>query len=62
MDSSCRRLVPAKDAEALAVALEEVLIERWDPAEISGRHSRSWSDVAEDMKGVLEQVLAVRRS
>ena len=62
MDSSCGRLVPVKDAEALAVALEEVLVERWDPTEISGRHSRSWKDVAEDMEEILEQVLAVRRS
>lgn len=57
MDSSCGRLVPAMDAEALAVALEEVLAEQWSPQEICGRHSRSWSDVTDDVQGILEAIL-----
>jgi teichuronic acid biosynthesis glycosyltransferase TuaC len=62
MDDHSGRLFPARDAGALAVALEEVLAEKWDPAEISARHSRSWSDVADDVQKVLEQVLALQGS
>ena len=60
MDDSAGRMVPAKDAEALAVALGEVLTRPWDPGEIAGRHSRNWSNVSDDVQSVLEQVLARR--
>jgi teichuronic acid biosynthesis glycosyltransferase TuaC len=60
MDESSGRLVPANDASALTIALGEVLSQRWDPAEISGRHSRSWSDVSDDVQKILEQVLSSR--
>jgi teichuronic acid biosynthesis glycosyltransferase TuaC len=61
MDARSGRLVPAMDAKALKVALDEVLAETWDAAEISGRHSRSWSDVADAVEEVLEKVLSARR-
>jgi glycosyltransferase involved in cell wall biosynthesis len=60
MDDSSGRLVPANDASALTIALGEVLSQQWDPAEISGRHSRSWSDVSYDVQKILEQVLSSR--
>ncbi len=60
MDDSCGLMVPAKDAGALAVALSKVLEKHWDAAEISSRHSRSWSNVSDDVEQVLKQVLAAR--
>jgi glycosyltransferase involved in cell wall biosynthesis len=61
MDESGGRLVPAMDAKALEVALDEVLAQTWDAAEISSRHSRSWSDVADAVEDVMEKVLSARR-
>ena len=60
MDESSGRLVPAMDGNALQVALDEVLAQRWDAAAISGRHSRSWSDVTDEVEKMLEQVLSDR--
>jgi glycosyltransferase involved in cell wall biosynthesis len=60
MDHHCGRLVPARDAGALKVALGEALAQEWDPAEICGRHGRSWSDVTDDVEKVLEQTLSAR--
>ena len=57
MDDASGRLVPPRDAGALATALDEVLAKPWSGDEIAGRHSRSWRDVAEDVLRVLEQVL-----
>lgn len=61
MDEGCGVMVPAKDAGALAVALEQVLEGAWDAAEISKKHSRSWSTVSEDVEQILRQVFAARR-
>jgi teichuronic acid biosynthesis glycosyltransferase TuaC len=60
MDDHSGRLVPARDAAALATALADVLAQKWDPAELSGRHSRNWSDVANDVQQALEKVLPTR--
>jgi teichuronic acid biosynthesis glycosyltransferase TuaC len=60
MDDSCGRMVPAKDTEALAMALNEVLDLKWDAGAISSKHSRSWSDVSNDVELVLEQVFEAR--
>ena len=57
MDDASGRLVPLKDAVALATALDEVLAQPWSGDAIAGRHSRSWRDVADDVLRVLEQVL-----
>ena len=53
MDDSCGRLVPAKDAAALRVALDQTLSQSWDPTEISRRHSRCWADVAQELHAIL---------
>ena len=60
MDENSGRMVPATDAAALAGALEEVLGKSWSPEAISGRHSRSWPEVADDVQRILEGVLAGR--
>jgi len=60
MDDSSGRLVPAMDADALAVALDEVLVAEWSGDEIATRHQRGWDDVARDVEQVLEGVLQVR--
>jgi teichuronic acid biosynthesis glycosyltransferase TuaC len=58
MDDSSGRLIPAMDAPALARALEETLAQSWSAEEIAGRHRRGWQEVAEDVRRVLEGVLA----
>ncbi len=60
MDDSSGRLVPAMDAGALAVALDEVLATKWSGDEIATRHQRGWDDVARDVQQVLEGVLQVK--
>jgi teichuronic acid biosynthesis glycosyltransferase TuaC len=57
MDESCGRLVPAMDVPALARALDETLAAPWDAEQIAARHSRSWSDVADNVYEVLERTL-----
>jgi glycosyltransferase involved in cell wall biosynthesis len=57
MDDASGRLVAPRDAGALAMALDEVLAATWNGDEIARRHNRSWSDVADDVMRVLEQVL-----
>ncbi len=56
MDETCGCLIPDHDAHALAHALNEVLVRPWDAEAISSRHSRSWSDVAQDLYQGLDQV------
>jgi teichuronic acid biosynthesis glycosyltransferase TuaC len=60
MDESCGLMVPAKDTTRLAKALSEVLARDWNASEISSRHSRSWSNVSDDVQKVLENVIAAR--
>jgi teichuronic acid biosynthesis glycosyltransferase TuaC len=57
MDDSSGRLVPARNADALASALAEVLDRSWNSEMISGQHSRSWSDVSDDVEEILTAVL-----
>lgn len=57
MDNRSGRLIPARDAEALAIALDEVLSQPWRAEEIAGRHSRSWSDVSRDVEAILTSTL-----
>jgi glycosyltransferase involved in cell wall biosynthesis len=57
MDTSSGCLVPARDAEALTRALDEVLSRSWDPQSISTHHSRSWGDVSSDVANILTTTL-----
>ena len=57
MDGASGELVPARDAEALSAALDRVLGQPWDPRAISTRHSRSWSDVSNDVEAILRRTL-----
>jgi teichuronic acid biosynthesis glycosyltransferase TuaC len=57
MDESCGRLVSPMDVPTLTRALEETLAASWDAEQIAARHSRSWSDVADDVYDVLERTL-----
>jgi glycosyltransferase involved in cell wall biosynthesis len=57
MDDSSGRLVPARNSGALASALADVLDRPWNPETISGQHSRSWSDVSDDVEEILRAVV-----
>jgi teichuronic acid biosynthesis glycosyltransferase TuaC len=57
MDDSSGRLVPARDAGALSLGLEQVLAQSWDPEVIAANHSRSWSDVSDDVEAILAEVI-----
>ena len=60
MDGSSGRLIPPNDVPSLTVALDEVLSARWDADELANRHERSWSDVSDDVFGLLKNVLQRR--
>ncbi len=47
------RLVPPRDAAALEQALDTVLSQPWDADAISSHHSRSWSDVSDEVEQIL---------
>jgi glycosyltransferase involved in cell wall biosynthesis len=53
MDHASGRLVPAREVEPLAAALDNVLSQSWDAHEIAARHSRSWEDVSRDVEEIL---------
>ena len=57
VDDTCGRLVPARAAQPLAAAIDEVLSLHWDASEISRAHSRSWKDVAVQMYEGLEHAI-----
>jgi glycosyltransferase involved in cell wall biosynthesis len=57
MDDSCGRLVPPRDAAALATALAQVLDTPWDANALSAQHSRSWDAVAGDLLELFQSQL-----
>jgi glycosyltransferase involved in cell wall biosynthesis len=57
MDDTSGRLIPARDPQALAGALDQVLSRSWQAEEIAGRHSRSWADVSRDVAEVLSRTI-----
>jgi teichuronic acid biosynthesis glycosyltransferase TuaC len=61
MSDDSGRLVPPRDAAALAAALAGVLDKDWNAGDISARHSRSWETVAAELMDVFESVTAERR-
>jgi glycosyltransferase involved in cell wall biosynthesis len=61
MSDACGRLVPPRDAGALAEALDAVLATSWDANSISAHGSRSWSTVARELMDVFESVIDASR-
>lgn len=60
MTDSCGRLIPPRDATALAQALDAVFSANWDAASISAHRSRSWSAVARELMDIFETVASPR--
>jgi len=56
MSNACGRLIPPRDANALAEALEAVLSADWNAGSISAYWSRSWSTVARELLDIFESV------
>jgi teichuronic acid biosynthesis glycosyltransferase TuaC len=61
MSDACGRLVPRRDAAALAQALAAVLDTTWDAAAISAQWSRSWSNVADELLELFESLVSSRQ-
>jgi teichuronic acid biosynthesis glycosyltransferase TuaC len=57
MSNDCGRLVPARQAAELALALASVLDQNWDAAAISAHWSRSWSTVAAELLEIFESLV-----
>ena len=58
VDAGTGVLVPARDGEALARGLVEVLQREWDEAALARRFSRDWQQVARDTLLACEEALA----
>jgi glycosyltransferase involved in cell wall biosynthesis len=58
MNEACGRLVPPRDAGALAQALASVLDRTWDAQAISAYGSRSWDAVAAELLEIFESVMS----
>ena len=57
MSDACGRLIPPRDATALAQALDAVLSAEWDASSISAHWSRSWSTVARELHDIFESII-----
>lgn len=62
MSDECGRLVPPRDAGALAEALRAVLDKAWDAAAISSFRGRGWDAVAAELMEVFNAVISTRRA
>jgi glycosyltransferase involved in cell wall biosynthesis len=60
MSDACGRLIPPRDARALAEALDAVLDMSWDAGSISAHWSRSWDNVAGELLDIFRAVSPVR--
>jgi glycosyltransferase involved in cell wall biosynthesis len=60
MSDACGRLIPPRNAAALAEALDSVLSSEWDANAISAHWSRSWNTVAAELLGVFNTVVESR--
>jgi glycosyltransferase involved in cell wall biosynthesis len=58
LNDECGRLVPPRDAGALAQALASVLDKNWDANTIAARGSRSWEAVAAELREVFDSLLS----
>ncbi len=56
LDDECGRLVPTRDAVALAEAIASVLDKRWDAKAISLHGSRSWETVSAELLEIFESL------
>jgi glycosyltransferase involved in cell wall biosynthesis len=62
MSNECGRLIPPRDAAALAEALDSVLDRPWDAAEISSHWGRSWDTVARELMDIFDSVATSRKA
>jgi teichuronic acid biosynthesis glycosyltransferase TuaC len=62
MSDTCGRLVPPRDADALAAALESVLDTQWDAAVISATRGRSWESVADEILEMFATIVPASRA
>jgi glycosyltransferase involved in cell wall biosynthesis len=60
MNEACGRLVPPRDAGALAQALASVLDRTWDAQAISACGSRSWDAVAAELLEIFDSLVRAR--
>lgn len=60
LGEECGRLVPPRDAAALAIALASVLDTTWDAQAIAARGSRSWEDVATELMEIFQALVSAR--
>jgi glycosyltransferase involved in cell wall biosynthesis len=56
MSNACGRLVPPRDAAALALALDSALATSWDASSIAAHWSRSWTVVADELLAALRTI------
>jgi glycosyltransferase involved in cell wall biosynthesis len=56
MSDACGRLIPPRDANALAQALNAALSAEWDAASISAHWSRSWNTVAQELLDIFQSI------
>jgi glycosyltransferase involved in cell wall biosynthesis len=54
MNDTCGRLIPPRNADALAEALDFVLDREWDAGAISARWGRGWDTVADELLAIFE--------
>jgi glycosyltransferase involved in cell wall biosynthesis len=62
MSDACGRLIPPRDANALAQALNTALSAEWDAASISAHWSRSWTTVAQELLDIFQSITSARDS
>ena len=60
MNETVGRLVKVRDVPTLTKGLSEVLNETWDADAIAAKYSRSWQNVADDLRAVLEELVGRR--
>jgi glycosyltransferase involved in cell wall biosynthesis len=60
LSDKCGRLVPSRDAGALAQAFALVLDRTWDAMDISAHGSRSWETVSAELLEIFESLVCVR--
>jgi glycosyltransferase involved in cell wall biosynthesis len=62
MSDECGRLVPPRDAHALAQALASVLDRTWDANAICEHGGRGWAAVAQELLALFEKVISTQQA